>query len=160
MRRLKPILIFLLLITGLMACNDNKQQQQGAEQKQEPKQKTEAQAQEQTQKITTAHYIEEEVERLAEVDHATAVVQNRNAYVAVQLNQAAGVRFNEDLKNKIVGMIRTTDPELNSIHISDNMDYNNRIHGLARDIEHGLPAKAIGDSFEQTIRSVFPELKR
>lgn len=158
MKWFRLLIIFTLLVSGILGCNTK--DQQAAEKEDKGKQKTEAQGSGAQEKISTAHYLEEEVETMQEVQHATVMVQNRNAYVALELNQTSELQLDEELKNKVVGLLRSTDPEINDIYISNNTDFNTRMHGLARDIERGLPEKEIGQSFEQTLRRVFPELKR
>jgi spore cortex protein len=160
MRWMKLILMLALIASSTFGCNDD--DQQAADQEKKGKKKAEIQAQDKNKegKIVTAHYLEEEVETMEEIDHAIVVIQNRDAYVALELAEENETQLNDELKNKVVGAIRVTDPEINNIYISNQTDFNTRMHSLTRDIERGLPAKEIGESFEQSIRKVFPELKR
>jgi spore cortex protein len=158
MRWMKLILMLAIIASSTFGCNDD--DQQAADQEEKGKKKAEAQGKNKEGKIVTAHYLEEEVETMEEINHATVVIQNRDAYVALELAGKAEPQLNDELKNKVVGAIRVTDPEINNIYISNQTDFNTRMHSLTRDIERGLPEKEIGESFEQSIRKVFPELKR
>jgi spore cortex protein len=158
MKWMKLIVVLALITSSTLGCNDD--DQQAADKENKDKKKVQAQGKDKGGKIVTAHYLEEEVETIAEIHHATVVKQNRDAYVAVELAEKDLTQLNEELKNKVVGIVRVTDPEINNIYISNQTDFNTRMQSLTRDIERGLPAKEIGDSFEQSIRKVFPELKR
>jgi YhcN/YlaJ family sporulation lipoprotein len=158
MRWIRLIVILALITSSTFGCNDD--DQQTADKEKKDKKKVEAQDKEKGGKLITAHYLEEEVETIAEIQHATVVKQNRDAYIALELTEEDASQLNEELKNKVVGTIRVTDPEINNIYISNETDFNTRMQSLTRDIERGLPAKEIGESFEQSIRKVFPELKR
>jgi YhcN/YlaJ family sporulation lipoprotein len=158
MKWIRLMIIFTFIVSITLGCSDK--DQQAADKEDKGKQKTEAQGSAENERVLTAHYLEEEVETMEEVEHATVMVQKQNAYVALELNTELNQELDEELKNKVVGMLRSTDPEIKDIYISSNLDFNTRMHGLARDIEKGLPAKEIGQSFEQTLRRVFPELKR
>lgn len=158
MRWIKLILMLALISSSTFGCNDD--DQQAADQEKKSKKKTEAQGKDKDEPLITAHYLEEEVETMDEINHATVVIQNRDAYVALELTENDETQLNDELKNKVVGAIRVTDPEINNIYVSNQTDFNTRMHSLTRDIERGLPAKEIGESFEQSIRKVFPELKR
>ncbi len=148
----------MLLIAVLAGCT--KKDEKAADTEKKPQKQTQVQATgKEKQRIHTAHYLEEEVEILDEVRHATVLVEGRDAYVALEFVDTEFL-LNEEVKNKIVDQIRTTDPDIDNIHLSHNMDFNTRMHSLARDIERGLPEKAIGDSFRKTVRRVFPELKK
>lgn len=158
MKWIRLVIIVSIIFTGTMGCTDK--DQKAAEKEDKGKEKTEEKGSATKEKILTAHYLEEEVETMEEVQHATVMVQEKNAYVALELDTEPGQELDDELKNKVVGLLRSTDPEINDIYISNNPDFNTRMHGLAKDIERGLPEKEIGESFEQTLRRVFPELKR
>lgn len=158
MKWIRLMIIFSIIVSGTLGCNNK--DQQAVEKKEKSQPKTEAQGSAAKEKILTAHYLEEEVETMEEVQHATVMVQDKTAYVAIELKREQTQELDDELKNKVVGLLRATDPEINDIYISSNTDFNTRMHGLARDIERGLPEKGIGESFEQTLRRVFPELKR
>gem|GEM_PF-6427141 len=156
MKLIKIFLISLLLIFGLVACG-KKDEKAADDSEKKPKKQAEAQAK--TDKIYTAHYLEEEVETLPEVNHAIVLMEEKDAYVALKLRDDK-MGLDENLKNKVVEQIRITDPEVKTIHISNNLDFHTRMDSIARDIERGLPEKAIGDSFGQTVRQIFPEVKK
>ncbi len=111
-------------------------------------------------KMMTAHYLSEEIEGMEEVKHATVVTQNKNAYVAIEMNREKNVQMNEELKNRMVQRIRTIDPDIKNIYISTSAEFNNEMNGLAGNIERQTPAKEIGESFDELIKKTFPELKK
>lgn len=158
MKGFKVITVLAIAFLICTACNDS--QKDSAQKENKPKAEAQSQKDEKQIKLQTAHYLSEEVERIEEVEHATVLVENKDAYIAVELNEQAGTFLSEELRSQMIQSIRSADPEINNIYISNNTDFNSRVEGLGRDIERGLPAKEIGESFEQTIRSVFPELKR
>lgn len=168
----------LLLLVGCFDDQEQQQQQQAeGEQQAEGQQETGAEeqgkqadgqaapnegqsAQENGEEVTisTAHYLEQEVEKLREVRHATILIRDNDAFGAIELTEKAGATLDEETRHQIVETIRVTDPEIQNIHLSNNTDFHTRLQGLGRDIERGRPMKQIGDVFNQSIRRMFPEL--
>lgn len=140
----KMITIFAIALLLMTACNDSKQDT--AQKEEKPKAEAQSQKRGKEIKVQTAHYLSEEIERFEEVEHATVLVENKDAFVAVKLNEEAGTLLSEELRGQMIQSIRTADPEVNNIYISNNTDFNTRVEGLGRDIERGLPAKEIGES--------------
>lgn len=158
MRGLKIVALVAIILLLLTACNDASKD--SGEKEEKPKAETQAKDEEKELTIRTAHYLSEELESLDGVEHATVLVENKDVYIAVELNQNEGMLLSEELRKEMIQSIRIADPEVGNIYISNHTDFNTRVEGLGRDIERGLPAKEIGESFEQTMRSFFPELKR
>ena len=150
---LKILLICTLIVTGTVACGGKKDDKATAQKEQGEKKEAKAQADQPN--LKKAHYLEEEVETLQEVNHANVLLRERDAFVSIDTKLED---IDEEMKNKIVSIIRTTDPDIGNIYISHNQDFNARMSQLSRDIERGTPRKEIGESFERTIKRVFPEL--
>ncbi|WP_202076925.1 YhcN/YlaJ family sporulation lipoprotein [Caldalkalibacillus salinus] len=157
MKSLKILILILIAIALVAGCQDKEEQGQGEQQNKQKAQSEQQQGNE--PQYIHAHYMEEEIETLDEVEHSVAILQEQDAYISVELSNQVQ-ELNEDVKNRIVSLVRTSDQNVQNIYVSDNPDLGSRFTGLARDIERAEPESSIGESFDQTIRKYFPELKR
>jgi spore cortex protein len=98
----------------------------------------------------------EKVTNLAEVDDATVIVNDNNAYVAAKLDRKSKDGLTSDIKSKITRVVKSVDRNIDNVYISVNPDFIDRMNSYSRDIRNGRPISGSRDEFSDTIRRVFP----
>lgn len=98
----------------------------------------------------------DKVTDLKEVEDATVIVTENNAYVAAQLGGGEGDKLSKETEKKIADAVRNTDPEINDVFVSTNPDFIDRMQGYTDEIEKGNPVSGFVKEFNETIRRIFP----
>lgn len=93
---------------------------------------------------------------MREIDAATVLLTDNNAYVAVDLPGDQRGRVTNDLKDRISDEVRHVDRSIENVYVSGDPDFFNRMGGYARDIRNGQPIEGLFDEVTETIRRVFP----
>ncbi|WP_180247421.1 YhcN/YlaJ family sporulation lipoprotein [Bacillus sp. AFS031507] len=101
----------------------------------------------------------DKVVNLTEVDNATAIINDNNAYVAAKLDVSARNELTSAIKEKIARAVKTVDRDIDNVYISVNPDFYDRMNTYSRDIRNGRPVSGFIDEFSDTIRRVFPNAK-
>jgi spore cortex protein len=98
----------------------------------------------------------EKVTALKEVENATVIVTENNAYVAAQLQGGENMDLTKETEKKIADAVKKTDPEINDVFVSTNPDFGDRMEGYADEINKGNPVTGFMEEFNETIRRIFP----
>jgi spore cortex protein len=98
----------------------------------------------------------DKVTELKEVEDATVIVTENNAYVAAQLEGGEGEKLSKETEKKIADAVRNTDPEINDVFVSTNPDFIDRMQGYTDEIEKGNPVSGFVKEFNETIQRIFP----
>ncbi|WP_054707383.1 YhcN/YlaJ family sporulation lipoprotein [Bacillus sp. JCM 19041] len=101
---------------------------------------------------------DEVADRVVELDgvsHATAIVVNKHAYIAVEMEDAAH-DVSDDLKEQISDKAKETDEDIENVHVSANPDFAERLKGYGERIQNGEPIKGFADEFMETVNRIFP----
>ncbi|WIY60188.1 YhcN/YlaJ family sporulation lipoprotein [Bacillus arachidis] len=106
--------------------------------------------------LHVANKAADRIVELAEVDKATVVVTNKNAYVAVVLRDNVKGDVTKQLENKIADQVRATDPDIRNVFVSSNPDFVDRMRDYADKINQGKPVSGLFEEFTETVRRVFP----
>lgn len=93
---------------------------------------------------------------LKEVQNATVIVTDNNAYVAAMLEGGESEKLSKETEKKIRDAVRSTDPDINDVFVSTNPDFMDRMRGYADEINKGNPVSGIVKEFNETIQRVFP----
>ena len=93
---------------------------------------------------------------LKEVDDATVIVTENNAYVAAELKGGESMKLSRETEKKIGDTVRKTDPDINDVFVSTNPDFIDRMNGYADEINKGNPVSGFVKEFNDTIKRVFP----
>lgn len=93
---------------------------------------------------------------MREIDAATVMLSDNNAFVAVDMPGRQQGRVTNDLKNRISDEVRHLDRDIDNVYVSADPDFFNRMGGYARDIRNGEPIQGLADQVTETIRRVFP----
>lgn len=111
------------------------------------------------QNIDLADDVAEKVTDLKEVDDASVLVTNRNAYVAVKLSDQGDREMTKDVQKKIARKVRDTNHDFDNVYISENPDFYDRMRGYGNDIRNGRPISGFFDEFTDTVQRVFPNAR-
>ncbi|GIN94035.1 lipoprotein YhcN [Siminovitchia terrae] len=109
--------------------------------------------------IDLADDVADKVVGLKEVDDASVLVTNRNAYVAVKLSGQGNKEMTKDVQKKIADKVRDTNHNFDNVYISENPDFYDRMRGYGNDIRNGRPVGGFFDEFTQTVQRVFPNAR-
>lgn len=109
--------------------------------------------------IDLADDVADDVVSLKEVDDASVLVTNRNAYVAVKLSGQGNKEMSKDVQKKIADKVRDTNHNFDNVYISENPDFYDRMRGYGNDIRNGRPVGGFFDEFTDTVQRVFPNAR-
>jgi spore cortex protein len=98
----------------------------------------------------------DKVTELKEVEDATVIVTDNNAYVAAKLEGGESMKLTKETEKMIGDTVRNTDPDINDVFVSTNPDFIDRMNGWADDINQGNPVSGFVKEFNDTIRRMFP----
>ncbi|MBT2699238.1 YhcN/YlaJ family sporulation lipoprotein [Bacillus sp. ISL-40] len=101
----------------------------------------------------------DKVINLTEVDNATVIINDNNAYVAAKLDVSSRNELTSAIKEKIARAVKSVDRNIDNVYISVNPDFYDRMNAYSRDIRNGRPVSGFIDEFSDTIRRVFPNAK-
>lgn len=93
---------------------------------------------------------------LKEVQNATVIVTDNNAYVAAMLEGGESMKLTKETEKKIGDAVRSTDPDINDVFVSTNPDFMDRMRGYADEINKGNPVSGFIKEFNDTIQRMFP----
>lgn len=110
-------------------------------------------------KTRVADIAADKVTDLAEVDDATVIVNDNNAYVAAKLNRTSRNELTSDIQNTISRAVKSGDDEIDNVYISLNPDFYNRMKIYSDDIRAGRPVSGFMDEFSDSIRRMFPNAR-
>ncbi|KRF53838.1 YhcN/YlaJ family sporulation lipoprotein [Priestia megaterium] len=99
------------------------------------------------------------IAKLDEIDSANVIVTNRNAYVAVVLQDRSKGEVTDRLEKKIADQVRATDPDIQDVFVSSNPDFVERMRDYGNRINEGAPVKGLFEEFTETVRRVFPNAR-
>lgn len=105
------------------------------------------------------------VAELDEVDTATVILSNRNAYVAVMMNNdkedisatKGEDELSKDLEDKISDKVKEVKTDVENVYVSLNPDFVERMKGYGTRIQEGEPIEGFFDEFTEAVRNVFPD---
>ncbi|MFS0901762.1 YhcN/YlaJ family sporulation lipoprotein [Priestia aryabhattai] len=110
-------------------------------------------------KLEVADEAANRIAKLDEVDSANVIVTNRNAYVAVVLQDGTNGKVTDRLEKKIADQVRATDSDIQEVYVSANPDFVNRMKDYGKRINEGAPVKGLFEEFTETVQRVFPNAR-
>jgi spore cortex protein len=96
---------------------------------------------------------------IAEIDDASVIVNDNNAYVAAKLDRSSRNELTSNIKDKITRAVKSVDKDIDNVYISVNPDFYNRMSAYSRGIRNGKPISGFMNEFSDTIRRVFPNAR-
>lgn len=107
-------------------------------------------------RLEAADEAEDKVEDLEEVRHANVIVTNRNAYVAVVLDEQPKGEVRKEVEDKISDAVKSTDRDINNVFVSANPDFVDRMTDYGDKVASGRPIQGLFEEFNEMIQRVFP----
>lgn len=108
----------------------------------------------------------DKVAELDEVESATVIITDNNAYVAAMLNNGADGNsaigeeaLTKDLEDKIADKVREVKGDVKNVYVSLNPDFVERMRGYGERINEGEPIEGFFDEFGEAVRNVFPDAR-
>ena len=98
-----------------------------------------------------AHKIAE----LEEVESASVLVTDNNAYVAVELNE--GTEETEEIKTKISDAAKAENADFKNVYVSADPDFGQQFKDYGDRIRADEPVEGFFDEFTDTVERVFPD---
>lgn len=96
------------------------------------------------------------VEAIDEVKNANVIVTNRNAYVAVVLDDDETGNVRKDIEEKISREVKASDQNIENVYVSSNPDFVDRMNDYGGKIQSGKPIRGLFEEFNEMVQSVFP----
>ncbi|MFD1706816.1 YhcN/YlaJ family sporulation lipoprotein [Siminovitchia sediminis] len=109
--------------------------------------------------IDVADDVAEQVTSLKEVEDASVLVTDRNAYVAVKLKDRGANGLTKDVQDKIARKARDANQQFDNVYVSANPDFYDRMRGYGDEIRNGRPIGGFFDEFTETVQRVFPNAR-
>jgi spore cortex protein len=110
-------------------------------------------------RIQVADYAAQKITAMPQVDRATIIVADNNAYVAVKLKDSNQNGLSEELEHKIFRKVKSSDDQIDNVYISTNQAFYKRMNTYVRDRRNGNRNDNFQQDFSNTIRRVFPDAK-
>ncbi|MBY6036789.1 YhcN/YlaJ family sporulation lipoprotein [Fictibacillus nanhaiensis] len=98
----------------------------------------------------------DKVTDLKDVEDATVIVTDNNAYVAATLKGDESMKLTKEMERMIADTVRNTDSDINDVFVSTNPDFTDRMQGYADEIDKGNPVSGFAKEFNETVRRIFP----
>ena len=110
----------------------------------------------QSYRMRVADEVQDQVVQLTEVQSANVIVVNRNAYVAVVLENGDTDHIRKDIEKKISDQVKATDETITNVYVSTNPDFVVRMTDYGEKLQSGRPVTGLTEEFNETIERVFP----
>jgi len=176
MKNLWMVLATFLLCLGLVGCGGGDDTaENNTNTNEETDTNTEETADEQVDEtmngndeanLERADEAEKKVTDLEEVESATVIITDNNAYVAAVLQEATdGTEWTDDsegldqINAKISDEVRGTVSDLENVYVSVNPDFVERMNDYADKINAGEPVEGLLEEFNETAKRIFPDAK-
>ncbi|KKI92425.1 hypothetical protein WQ54_09660 [Bacillus sp. SA1-12] len=101
----------------------------------------------------------DKVNELEEVNQAYVIVTNRNAYVAVVLDEQLKGEIRREVENKISDKVKSTDPNIENVFVSTNPDFVDRMTDYGDKIQDGRPVQGLFEEFTEMTQRIFPNAR-
>ncbi|MBT2692455.1 YhcN/YlaJ family sporulation lipoprotein [Bacillus sp. ISL-55] len=111
----------------------------------------------QTYRMHVDENLEEQVEMLNEVQSATVITVQRNAYVAVVLENGDTDAVPGDIKTKIAQQIKVSDESIADVYVSSNADFVVSMTDYREQLLSRRPIVGLTEDFNDTIERFFPK---
>jgi YhcN/YlaJ family sporulation lipoprotein len=110
-------------------------------------------------RMQVADKAQDKIENLSEIRHANVIVTNRNAYVAVVLDDDSKGEVRKDVENKISDQVKSTDDNIRNVFVSSNPDFVDRMGDYGDKIQSGKPIRGLFEEFNEMVQRIFPNAR-
>jgi len=101
----------------------------------------------------------DKVTSLENVESATVLVTDNNAYVAAVLKETTGGEGTDELEMQIADEVKTTNSNIQNVYVSVNPDFAQRFTEYGDKIRAGEPVEGFFEEFTEAVKNVFPDAK-
>lgn len=130
-------------------------------------------------RLIVSQEIADAIAQLDGIDYAGVMLTDRNAYVAVMIddnsrpydNQRSNVRvprsmntdvdrdldLGDQMKAQIAETVRLMNPEVENVYVSANPDFVDRFNGIMDHMADGRPLQGLINEFNVLVERIFPE---
>lgn len=108
--------------------------------------------------VTVEDKVADKITALEEVESASVLVTDNNAYVAVELSE--GTEETEEIKNKISDAAKAENANFKNVYVSANPDFTQQFRDYGDRIRADEPVEGFFDEFTDTVERVFPNQAR
>lgn len=167
MKKTWMIFSTILLCSALMGCGtkEKKDTTNNSESNKPIEENTDETANDKAN-LELADKASEKIAELEEVESATVILTDNNAYVGVVLNKKAdGTEIKEgseeldELYAKIRKELSMTNADVKNVYISINPEFVDRMKDYGKKIEEGKPVEGLFEEFSELVKRVFPDAK-
>lgn len=99
----------------------------------------------------------DKVAAMDEVDNATVVMMNNDAYVAVGLTE--GTNESEELTKRISDEVKNIDANIEQVYVSANPDFLKEINDYRTKFNEGKPVEGFFEEVGDAVQRAFPDAK-
>ncbi len=96
------------------------------------------------------------VKQVKGVKNATVVVTGNTAYVGVSLDNNATTVNQRDIKKEIAQRVKTTFNEINTVYISTEVGFGDRLRNIGEGIRGGRPIDAFTTELNEMVKRITP----
>jgi YhcN/YlaJ family sporulation lipoprotein len=108
-------------------------------------------------KVETADEASKLVTELEDVESATVLVTDKNAYVAVVLKDTTQTEASQQLEDEVAEKVRSSNAAIEKVYVSVNPDFVQRMTGYGDKIRNGEPVEGFFEEFSEAVKRVFPD---
>lgn len=149
------IFIFLFAVLSFTACSPQKRPAPTPDQQvPAPGPDTTPQATEDNKK---ADMLASKISDMSEVNSATVVLADRNAWVGVDLK--AQTNLTDTVKDNIIDRVKKEDKDIKTVYVTADADTVTRLRNIARDIAGGRPLSGFMDELNEIGNRIMPMQK-
>ncbi|PAE37822.1 YhcN/YlaJ family sporulation lipoprotein [Bacillus sp. 7884-1] len=110
--------------------------------------------------LRVADEAEENVQNLHEVKRANIIIKNRNAYVAVVMDDDFHGELYPYIEDQIAQQVREADASIQNVYISSNRDFVRQMSQHREQIQNGRKAEGMNGGFNEMVHRVFNHHER
>lgn len=103
---------------------------------------------------------EENVQNLHEVKSANIIAANRNAYVAVVIDDDFHGELSPYIEDQIAQQVREADASIQNVYISSNRDFVRKMSQYRDQVQNGRKAEGMNGGFNKMVHKVFNHHER
>lgn len=169
MKNLALLAISFLLIFSVMGCGTNEDERTTENMVNEENGDVDRQANEENStnhtnqdqsQLEVADDAADRIVELEEIERATVIVTDENAYTAVVLQDGSNGEVTDQLKDKIADQIKAVDADIQNVFVSTNPDFVERMEDYGEKINKGEPVEGFFEEFSEAVQRVFPDAQQ
>lgn len=105
---------------------------------------------------TQSEEIARAVEQIQGVDRATVVVTGNTAYCGISMDRNARNANERDIKRDVAQMVRTTGKDINTVYVSTEAGFMDRLRNVGNGLRNGRPVDAFTTELNEMVQRLTP----